>query len=76
MTQSDPALKMKRRPDARAAIIGAPTGYEACSFPGLQRAATSLTGRFDWIQIFVPDKARLDQLAPKAARALRPDSIL
>ena len=31
---------------------------------------------FDWIQIFVKNKAELDKLAPKAARALKPASLL
>ncbi len=60
----------------RAAILHAPAGYEAASFPDLEAAATSLSGRFDWIQIFVRNKAELDALAPKAAKALKPESIL
>src|SRR5512143_3758820 len=74
----DPSLakKMKRKDQARAAIIEAPAGYEAASFPGMEPAASSLRGRFDWIQLFVQNKAQLDRLAPKAAAALNPDSIL
>lgn len=75
---SEPALakKMKRKPGARAAIINRPPGYEALAFAGMDRAATALTGAFDWIQIFVTNQAALRQLAPKAARALKPESIL
>ena len=75
---ADPSLakKMKRKAEARAAIIGAPAGYEAASFPGLEPAASSLRGRFDWIQVFVKNKTELDRLAPKTAAALNPDSIL
>jgi hypothetical protein len=76
MPDASLAKKMKRRPDARAAILHAPEGYEATSFPGLELAASTLNGSFDWIQIFVQNKAELDRLAPKAARALKPDSIL
>jgi hypothetical protein len=76
MADSSLARKMKRKPEARAAIVGAPAAYEAVSFPGFKPAASSLTGRFDWVQIFVQDKAQLDKLAPKAAKALNPDSIL
>jgi hypothetical protein len=74
----DPSLakKMKRKAQAHAAIIEAPAGYEAASFAGMEPAASSLRGRFDWIQIFVQNKAQLDRLAPKAAAALNPDSIL
>jgi hypothetical protein len=67
---------MKRKPEARAAILHAPAGYEAAAFPDFKRAASSLSGMFDWVQIFVKDKQELEQLAPKAVKALKPDSIL
>ena len=76
MPDTSLAKKMKRKPDARAAILNAPAGYESASFPGLEAAASSLDGLFDWIQIFVQNRAELDQLAPQAAQALKPDSIL
>ena len=61
------ARKMKRKPGARSAILHAPAGYEA---------ASTLSGLFDWIEIFVQNKTQLDELAPKAAKALKPGSIL
>ena len=76
MAESTLARKMKRKPERRAAIVAAPAGYEAASFPGFEPAASTLTGRFDWVQIFVQNKAQLDKLAPKAVKALSPDSIL
>jgi hypothetical protein len=76
MADAGLAKKMKRPPTARAAIIHAPPGYEAKAFPGLPAAARSLAGKLDWIQIFVQNKAELDQLAPKAAGALKPDALL
>ncbi|HTP01261.1 MAG TPA: hypothetical protein VMJ64_07800 [Anaerolineales bacterium] len=76
MADSPLTAKMKRKPGARAAIIGAPAGYEAAAFPDLEAAARSLNGRFDWIQVFVRNKADLDRLAPRAAKALKPESIL
>jgi hypothetical protein len=76
MPESTLAKKMKRKPDARAAILHAPAGYEAAAFAGFKPAAFALTGFFDWIQIFVQNQAELEQLAPKAAKALKPDSIL
>ena len=45
-------------------------------FPNLKPAASSLTGLFDWVQIFVENKVQLDKLAPKAVKALKPNSIL
>ncbi len=76
MPDASLAKKMKRKPGARAALINAPSGYEAASFPDLEAAASSLNGRFDWIQIFVQNKAELDRLASRAAKALNPDGIL
>ncbi len=76
MAPSSLASKLKRKPGARAALIAAPPGYEARAFPGLPAAVSSLNGSFDWIQIFVKSKAQLDQLAPRVARVLKPDSLL
>jgi hypothetical protein len=76
MAESSLAKKMKRKAEGRAAILNAPAGYEDISFPGLEPAAKTLSGVFDWIQIFVQNQAELDKLAPKAAKALKPDSIL
>jgi hypothetical protein len=76
MSETSIAKKMKRKPDARAAILNAPAGYEAASFPGMEAAATSLDGLFDWIQIFVQNRDELDRLAPEVVQALKPDSIL
>ncbi len=76
MPVSSLAVKLKRKPAAHAALIRAPDGYETSAFPGLPRAASTLNGSFDWIQLFVESKAQLDELAPRAARALKPESIL
>lgn len=75
MTQGSLAKKMKLAPGARAAIIHAPENYSPelkhdCEF------SQKLDGTFDWVQIFVRNKAELDELAPKAAQALGPGSIL
>ena len=67
---------MKRKAEGHTAILNAPNGFEAASFQGFEPAADTLSGHFDWIQIFVQNKAELDKLAPKAARALKADSIL
>jgi hypothetical protein len=76
MANSSLAKKMKRTAGGRAAIINAPKGYEAASFPEFEPAASALSGTFDWVQIFVRNKAELDKLAPKTARALKPDAII
>ena len=76
MTDSPFAKKMKRSAAARAAIMNAPAGYQAKAFRGLPPAATSLTGKFDWIQIFVQNSTELSRLAPRGFKALKPDAIL
>src|SRR5262245_56952257 len=76
MTDSSLTKKMKRKPDGRAAILNPPIGYEAASFPDLGRASAKLDGLFDWIQIFVKNKAELEALLPKTVKALKPESML
>jgi hypothetical protein len=46
------------------------------SHPPAREISTALRGKFDWIQIFVKKKAELDKPAPKAAKALKADSLL
>ncbi len=38
--------------------------------------ADRLSAQFDWIQVFVKNKAEIDKLAPRVAKALKPESIL
>lgn len=75
MTESTLAKKLKLKPGLKAAVLHAPENY----LDLLQHDAeifSSLRGKFDWIQIFVKNKKELDALAPKAAQALKPESIL
>ena len=72
---SELAKKIKLKPGSKAAIIHAPGNY----LQDLQHdteISSSLRGKFDWIQIFVKNKGELDALAPRAAKALKPESIL
>ena len=69
------AKKLKLKPGLKAAVLHAPDGY----LQELKHDAdisAKLNGKFDWIQIFAKNKKELDSLAPKAAAALKPDSIL
>ena len=75
MPESALAKKMKLKSDLKAAVINAPENYVDALKHNTALSPT-LNGKFDWIQIFVRDKAELDALAPKAAKALRPESIL
>ena len=76
MPETALAKKMRRKPGMRSAILGAPEGYGAASFSGMERAVASLSGGFDWIQLFVRSEAELTKLAPKAAGALKPEGLL
>jgi len=69
------AKKMKLKPGLKAAIINAPENYVDALRHDTALSPT-LNGKFDWIQIFVRSKAELDALAPKAAKALKPESML
>ena len=75
MAESSLPKKMKLKPGAHAAIVNASEDYFG-EFKHDSPISKTLKGKFDWIQIFVKNKAELDSLAPKAARALSPDSIL
>ena len=74
MPESPLAKKMKLKPDLRAAVINAPENY----LKELNNAdiSSKLSGKFDWIQIFAKTKKELDALAPKAFKALKPESLL
>ena len=75
MAESSLAKKLKLKPGASAAVINTPENYLQ-ELRHDNEVSQSLKGRFDWIQIFVKNKAELDTLAPKAAKALKPESML
>jgi hypothetical protein len=75
MAESSLAKKMKLKPGASAAVINTPENYLQ-ELKHDHKISESLNGKFDWIQIFVKNKAELDALAPKAAKALKPEAIL
>src|SRR5262245_24328866 len=75
MSESSLAKKIKLKPGLKAAVIHAPENYvDALQHDG--EISSSLRGKFDWIQIFIKNKAELDTMAPKAAQALKPESVL
>jgi hypothetical protein len=75
MPESPLAKKMKLKAGAQAAVINAPENYVS-ELRHDTALSPTLNGTFDWIQIFVRNKAELDELAPQAAKALRPESTL
>ena len=75
MSESPLAKKMKLKSGLKASVINAPENY----MDELRHDAAvspTLNGKFDWIQIFVRTQTELEALAPKAAKALKPESIL
>lgn len=75
MAESVLSKKMKLKPGANAAVINAPENYLQ-ELKHDNDISQSLNGKFDWIQIFVKTKAEADALVPKAAKALKPESML
>jgi hypothetical protein len=78
MAETSIAGKLKLKAGQRAAVINAPEGYreELGTLPeGVELHAT-LDGSFDWVQIFVQNKAELEALLPQVTGALKPESLL
>jgi hypothetical protein len=70
--------KLKLKAGQRIAIVGAPDGYrsELQPLPDGVEVSETLTGTFDWIQVFVRNRAELEAALPKLVAALRPVSLL
>jgi len=67
------AKKLKLAAGTRAAVIGAPPGYlDLLDPPADTPIATSLTGTYDWIQVFVRTSAELAAVAGPLTAALAP----
>ena len=78
MADNPLAKKLKLKPGQRAAFIGAPDGYlqSLSPLPAGVETADKLSGQFDWVQVFVKNKAEVDKLAPRAVKALKPGGLL
>jgi len=70
------SVKMKLKPGSRAAILNAPDGYLKEFSPEGVSLDQSLSGQYDWIQIFVRSQAELEALIPKVEAALKSVSLL
>jgi hypothetical protein len=75
MPESNLAKKLKLKPGARAAVVNAPKNY-LDELKHDSDISQKLSGKFDWIQVFAKNKKELAYFAPKAAAALKPESIL
>jgi hypothetical protein len=78
MAPSALATKMKLKPGGHAAIIAAPADYlkDLSPLPSGVKISSDLKGKFDWIQLFVKSRSELEKLAPRALKALKPESTL
>jgi hypothetical protein len=75
MPESTLTKKLKLKPGLSAVVINAPDKY-LNELKHDSEISESLSGKYDWIQIFVKSKAELDKLFPKVLKLLKPDSIL
>jgi hypothetical protein len=78
MAENALVKKLKLKPGQRAAIVNAPNGYlgQLQSLPEGVELSETLTGAFDWVQVFVRNKAELDGAVPELVAALKPESLL
>ena len=71
------AKKLKLKPGARAAVVGAPDGYlERVGPPAGTAMGATLDGPLDWIQVFVASSAELATLVPGITKAVAPNGIV
>jgi hypothetical protein len=71
------AKKLKLKPGARAAVVGAPAGYlERLGPPVGVKIGESLDGPLDWIQVFVRSSADLAAIVPGLSAAVDPGGIV
>jgi len=75
MPESPLAKKMKLKPGLNAAVINAPEKYIK-ELNHDAEISEILSGKYDWIQIFVKNKAELDKLFPKVLKLFKPESLL
>ena len=68
------ARKLKLR-EGPAAVLNAPEGYLAALAPG-REFSRGLAGTFDWIQVFVANKAELAAVMPAVMEAVAPGGLL
>ncbi len=72
------ARKLRLQAGQRALILNAPAGYlnELGELPEGVSVATEPDGDFDFVQVFVGNRAELERLGPVALRAVKYDGLL
>jgi hypothetical protein len=78
MAENALAKKLKLKAGQQAALIGAPEGLLKTLQPLPEGVTVSekLSGKFDWVQVFVKNQAEIEKLAPRLGKALKPASLL
>ncbi len=78
MMSSELITKLRLKSGQRAVIMNAPEGYIERLGP-LPEGVTleeKPDGTFDFVQLFVRDRAEVERFAPQAMRAAKPDGLL
>ena len=70
------AHKLKLKPGFQAAILNSPDAYLVELAPERVSIDHALNGQYDWIQVFVKNKAEIAALFPALVAALKPESLL
>lgn len=70
------AVRMKLKPGYRAAVLHAPEGYLVDLAPAGVSIDYALDGQYDWIQVFVKNRAEIQELFPSLYAALKPNTLL
>lgn len=78
MAESKLSKKMKLKEGQTAVILNAPTGYLQEMRPLFDGVKMSTKGDtpVDWIQIFVHNKAELEEVLPQTLKLFKPDTVL
>ena len=78
MAESPLVKKLHLKPGHRALVLNAPPGYLARLSPLPERTevATAAKGTYDFVHLFVANRAELATLGPRALRAVRPRGVL
>jgi hypothetical protein len=76
MSKTPLAYKLKLKPATQAAILNPPEGYLVELGPERVTFDHVLSGRYEWIQVFVKNRAEIADLFPALLAALEPDGLL
>lgn len=78
MAETSLSKKLGIRPGFKLLVLNAPAGYLSSlePIPDGAEIKTTAAGTFDFVQLFVRNKAELDSQAASAIKALKPGGLL